>query len=333
MMVHCHKPRRALATVQILLPMLLLSGAATGAQAQGWPARTITAVVPLSAGNAIDVVARAVLEQVSRQLGQPIVVENRVGAGGTVGANAVAKAAPDGYTIMVHSSSFSAANAVYASLPYDSFNDFAPVITLGNQPSVLVTAPAKGFKTLADLVAAAKARPGELNYATAGVGSASHLAAERFRLAADFKAQHVPFRGPNEALTDVVAGRVDFYFLPLAPALPMLQEGKLIALAVSTPSRSAALPEVPTTTEAGLKNSTYLFWTALFVPAKTPRAIVERLHEETRKALETPVVKERLARLAVEPFPMSIAQFETFFRDDLTATQKLVQDAGIPRTN
>jgi tripartite-type tricarboxylate transporter receptor subunit TctC len=307
--------------------------AAAAARAQPWPSRTITAVVPLSAGNAIDVVARAVLEQLSRQLGQPIVVENRVGAGGTLGANAVAKAAPDGYTLLVHSSSFSASNAIYANLPYDTLKDFIPVIALGNQPTVLVTAPSKGFATLGDLVAAAKAKPGALNFASAGVGAASHLAAERFRLAAGFQAQHVPFRGPNEALTDVMAGRVDFYFLPLAPALPLLQEGKLSALAVSTPTRSSALPNVPTTVEAGLQDASYLFWTAMFVPANTPRPIVDRLHEETRKALETPVVRERLARLAVEPFQMTAAEFEAYFRNDLAATIKLVREAGIPRSH
>jgi tripartite-type tricarboxylate transporter receptor subunit TctC len=313
--------------------VLAASGIATPAQTQSWPARTVTAVIPLSAGNAIDVVGRAVLEQVSRQIGQPIVVENRAGAGGTLGANAVAKAAPDGYTILIHSSSFAAANAVYATLPYDTVKDFAPVIALGNQPSVLVTAPAKGFKTLGDLVAYAKANPGKLNFASAGVGSASHFAAERFRLAAGFQAQHVPFRGPNEALTDVVAGRVDFYFLPLAPALPMLRDGKLVALAVSTPKRTAALPDVPTTVESGLKDSSYLFWTGMFVHAQTPKPIVERLYEETRKAMATDVVKERFARLAVEPFAMTQAEFEKFFRDDLEATTKLVKDAGIPRTN
>ena len=303
----------------------------SAASAQTWPARPITTIVPLSPGNAIDVVARAVLDQVSKQLGQPIIVENRVGAGGTIGANAVAKAEPDGYTILVHSSSFSASNAIYANLPYDTVRDFAPVIALGNQPTVLVTAPSKGFKTLNDLVSAAKANPGKLNFASAGVGAASHLAAERFRLAAKFEAQHVPFRGPNEALTDVMTGRVDFYFLPLAPALPLLQEGKLVALAVSTPQRSPALPDVPTTVEAGLKDSSYIFWTAMFAPAKTPRDVIEKLHAETRKALETPVVRERLAKIAVEPFPMSQAEFEKYFHADLASTLQLVKDAGVPR--
>jgi tripartite-type tricarboxylate transporter receptor subunit TctC len=207
------------------------------------------------------------------------------------------------------------------------------VIALGNQPSVLVISPAKGFKSLGDLIAYGKANPGKLTFASAGVGAASHLAAERFRLAAGFEGLHVPFRGPAEALGEVLAGRVDFYFLPLAPALPMLRDGKLIALAVSTPKRSPALPDVPTTTESGLKDSAYLFWTAMFAPAKTPKPILERLHEESRKALETELVKERLTKLAVEPFSMTQPEFEKFFHEDLASTAKLVKDAGIPRAN
>jgi tripartite-type tricarboxylate transporter receptor subunit TctC len=303
------------------------------AQTPPWPSRTITAIVPLSPGNAIDVVGRAVLEQVSRQIGQTIVVENRVGAGGTIGANAVAKAAPDGHTVLVHSSSFASAAAIYSTLPYDTERDFAPVISLGLQPTVLVTSPSNGYKTLGDLIAAAKAKPGEITYASAGIGSASHFAAERFRMAAGFRGQHVPFRGPNEALTDVMTGRVHFYFLPLAPALPMLQEGKLVGLTVSTEQRNAALPDVPTTAEAGIKDASYAFYTALFLPAGTPRDIVERWHAEALKALGTPVVQERLAKLAVVPFPMSLPEFEKYFRDDVNGNRKLVQDAGIPKTN
>jgi tripartite-type tricarboxylate transporter receptor subunit TctC len=306
---------------------------ATPAQAQSWPSRTITAIVPLSPGNAIDVVGRAVLEQVSRQIGQPIVVENRVGAGGTIGANAVAKAAPDGHTILVHSSSFASADAIYTTLPYDTVKDFAPVISLGLQPTVLVTSPDAGFKTLHDLINAAKAKPGEITYASAGVGSASHFAAERFRLAAGFRGQHVPFRGPNEALTDVMTGRVHFYFLPLAPALPLLQEKKLVALTVSTEKRNAAVPDVPTTAELGIKDASYAFWTALFLPAGTPIDIVERWHAEALKALDTPVVRERLAKLAVEPFPMSLTAFEKYFRDQLDTNRKLVTEASIPKAN
>ena len=198
---------------------LLSLAASQPALAQAYPSRTIMAVIPFAPGNANDVIARIVLDQLQKQLGQPIVIENRAGAGGTTGVAFVAKAAPDGYTVLVHSSTFSASYSLYKTLPYDTFNDFAAVVPFGVQPTVLVAAPAKGWKTVAELVAAAKANPGKLNYASAGVGAASHLAAERFRVSAGFTAQHIPFRGPVEALTEVMTGRVDFYFLPLAAAL------------------------------------------------------------------------------------------------------------------
>jgi tripartite-type tricarboxylate transporter receptor subunit TctC len=294
-----------------------------------WPERTIQAIVPFAAGAANDIVGRIVLEQVSKQVNQPIVAENRPGAGGTTGANAVAKAQPNGYTILVHSSSFSAAYSLYKSLPYDTLNDFTAVVALGKTPTVLVTSPAKGFKTAGDLIAAAKARPGAMNFASAGNGSVSHLAAERFRLSAGFEAQHIPFRGPNEAFTEVMAGRIDFYFLPLAPALPLVKEGQLVALAVSTDTRTPALPEVPTTAEVGLKDSAYLFWTGIFVPARTPRDIVDKLYEECRKAMQVEPVQQRLATAGTEPMPMSTKEFEQYFRADVLSTAKLMQQIGI----
>jgi tripartite-type tricarboxylate transporter receptor subunit TctC len=290
-----------------------------------WPDRTITAVVPFAAGAANDIVGRIVFEQVSKQVNQPIVFENRPGAGGTLGANLVAKAAPNGNTVLVHSSSFASALSLYKTLPYDTFNDFAAVLPLGNSPTVLVVAPSKGFKTVADLIAAAKAKPGAMNFASAGIGSTSHLAAERFRLSAGIEAQHIPFRGPNEAFTEVLAGRIDFYFLPLAPALPLVKEGQLTALAVSSEKRAI----VPTTTELGLKDSTYLFWTAVFLPAKTPRDIVNKLHEESRKALLVPAVQERIAKTGNEPMPMTVDEFDAFFKQDVRSTAKLMQQIGI----
>jgi tripartite-type tricarboxylate transporter receptor subunit TctC len=258
-------------------------------------------------------------------------VENRPGAGGTTGVASVARSTPDGYTMLVHSSSFSSAYAIYKNLPYDTFADFVGAAPIGVQPTVLVSAPSKGFKTLADLVAAAKARPGELNFASAGIGAASHLAAERFRVSAGFTAQHIPFRGPTEALTEVMAGRIDYYFLPIAPALPLIKEGKLIALAVSSAKRAPSLPDVPTTAEAGLKDAAYNFWNGLFVPTKTPRDVVGRLHAETTKAVQEPAVQEKLAKLGVEPLAMSAEEFDKYFRDDVLATAKLVKDAGVPQ--
>jgi tripartite-type tricarboxylate transporter receptor subunit TctC len=301
--------------------------------AQAWPRRLILAVIPFSAGNANDVVGRVVLDQLSQQLGEPIVIENRAGAGGTTGVAFVAKASPDGYTILVHSSTFSAAQAIYKSLPYDTLHDFASIIPLGLQPTVLVTSPSKGWKSVADLISAAKAKPGSLTFASAGIGSASHLAAERLRFSGGFQALHVPYRGPNEALTDVITGRIDFYFLPIAPALPLINDGKLTALVVSTANRAAALPNVPTTAEAGLQDAAYHFWTGLFAPVETPKSIISRLYDETRKALDKPSVQERLLKLGVDPLPMGTAEFDAYFREDVRSTVKLVRDAGIPQTD
>jgi tripartite-type tricarboxylate transporter receptor subunit TctC len=308
----------------------MLAMAATSAAAQTWPTRTITAVVPFAAGNAIDAVGRIVMDELSRRLGQPVIVENRAGAGGTVGAAAVARAAPDGYTLLLYSSSFSISHSIHGNLPYDTFADFIPVVPFGLQPTVLVTAPAKGFKTLGELVTAAKAKPGAMSFASAGIGAASHMAAERLRVSAGFEALHVPFRGPTDALTAAMTGQVDFYFLPIAAALPLINDGKLTALAVSTARRASALPDVPTTTEAGLKDSAYDFWVGMFVPAKTPPELVARLHDETQKALDAPSVKERYAKLGVEPMRMTQEEFARYFRADIEDTARLVKAAKIP---
>ncbi len=301
--------------------------------AQDWPSRSILVVSPFAAGAANDIVARIVLDQVGQELGQAFVVENRAGGGGIVGVASVVRADPDGYTLLLSSASMSSAVILHKSLPYDALTDLAPIAMFGAQPSVLVAAPAKGFKSAADLVAAARAKPGVLNFASAGIGSASHIAGERFRLAAGINVQHIPYRGPVEALADVMTGRIDFYFLPLAPALPLIAQGKVVALAVSTPKRARLLPDVPTIAEAGYPDATYLFWGGLSAPAKTPRVIVDKLNAAVGKALALPDVTEKLARLGVEPMPMSPQQYGKFFADDMAAMIKLSRDAHIDPTD
>jgi tripartite-type tricarboxylate transporter receptor subunit TctC len=303
------------------------------ASAQTWPTRSIAVISAVSAGNAGDIIARIVLDQVSKQIGQPFVLENRPGGGGTIGTAAVAKAEPDGYTMLLASSSQASYVVMHKTLPYDPLRDFALVTLFGVQPSVLVAAPSKGWKTVTDLVAAAKARPGALNFASAGLGSASHWAAEKLRLAAGINVQHIPFRGPVEAFTEVMTGRVDYYYLPITPALPNIRDGKVVALAVSTPQRAALLPEVPTVVEAGYPDAQYLFWGGLALPAKTPRAIIERLHAEAQKALAVPAVQERLAGLGVAPNSMTVDQLDKFFRDDIAATVKLGKEINLVPTN
>jgi tripartite-type tricarboxylate transporter receptor subunit TctC len=312
---------------------LLASPASAQAVAPAWPTHTILAVSPIGAGNAVDVVGRFVLDQMSKQLGVPIVIENRPGGGGVVGFNDVAKAAPDGYTILLGSSTIASGVVLHKTLPYQPLRDFTAVIPLGASPSVLVTAPSKGFKTVADLVAAVKAKPGAMNYASAGVGAASHIAAERFRLAAGLDAQHVPFRGPAEALAEVVAGRIDYYFLPLAAGLSLVQSGKLTALAVSTPKRAPLMPDVPTIAEAGYPGAEYLFWGGLFVPSKTPPEIVTRIYEEGRKALDLPNVQVALTKAGYEPMRMTPSEFQKFYEKDLSETVQLAKQVGIEPTD
>jgi len=315
----------------VITGVVVLAGTAS-AGPEVWPSRSMQVISPFTAGNASDTVARVVLDQVSRQIGQPFVIENRPGGGGTIGAAMVARADPDGYTILLHSSSLSSQIVLHKTLPYDALRDFAPVIPFGIQPNVLITAASKGFKTVADLVAAAKARPGTLTFASAGIGSASHMAAERLRLAAGINVQHIPFRGP-EGLAEVMAGRVDYFFIPIVAAAPVISDSKVVVLAVSTPKRAPSLPNVPTVAEAGYPDAEYLFWGGLSVPAKTPRYIVTKLHDETQKALNMPAIQERLAKLGVQPEPMSVEQFEKFFRDDVAATVNLARDAHIVPTN
>jgi tripartite-type tricarboxylate transporter receptor subunit TctC len=298
------------------------------ARAQAWPAKQpIRAMIPFSAGSTLDIVGRIVLEPLSTQLGQTIVVENRGGAGGTIGTAAVAKAEPDGYTVLINASAHSAAPAAYPNAAYDPARDFSAVIPFGTVPNVAVIAPAKGIKSLQELVAAAKA--GSFTYASAGVGSATHWAAERLRVSAGFAATHVPFRGGPEALTEVVTGRVDFTCMGMAAALGFIRDGKLIPLAVSSAKRSSALPDVPTTLELGFADSDYNYWMGLFVPANTPRPVIDRLYQETAKALQAQAVVEKFKPQGIEPMPMSSADFDALIKKEIAANIALVKAAGL----
>ena len=312
-----------------VLGAFLLIAALTAAPAQDWPSRNVTVVVPVPAGVASDIIARVVFDQVGRQVGHTFVVENRPGAGGSIGGNTVAKATPDGHTILVWGS-IAAANALYTKLPYDTLKDFTPVAALGQTPLVVVTSVGR-FKSLGDLVSTAKANPGKLNYATVGVGSAAHFGAEQLAVSAGFSAQHVPFKG-GEWLTEVIAGRLDFAVAPVTSAIGLIRDGKLVPLAISSSTRSASLPDVPTMVEAGLKSdAVYPFYTGAYLPAATPNAIAEKLHNEIMKALALPAVRERLAAVNVDPMPMTLAEFGSFFKKDVAANLELVQAANMPR--
>lgn len=306
-----------------------LAVAAAQANAETWPTKPMKAIVPIAPGSVIDIVPRVVFGQLTIQLGQPIVVENRAGAGQTLGAGVVAKSDPDGYTLLVNSSAHAIAPALYTNLTYRPALDFTAVAPLGITPFVLVVSPDRSFKTARDLVAAARVKPGAFNFSSPGIGSASHLSAERFRLSAGVAAVHVPFKGGTEMITEVIAGRIDFAFVALGAALPQIRDGKLAALAVNSVARSSALPDVPTLREAGFSDSEYPMWLGLFLPAKTPREIVDRLHRETLKALQEPKVKDRLAALGIDPMVMTPTEFDALVASEIRMNAGLVKAIGL----
>jgi tripartite-type tricarboxylate transporter receptor subunit TctC len=280
------------------------------AMAQQWPTQTIRVVVPLTAGSAADVVPRIVLEQVSAQTGQSIVVENRSGASGTIGVRSVATSPPDGHTLLAHSSAIVVSPYTVASARYDPVKDFVAVAPLANLPNVLVVAPSLKIHTVQEFVANAKKQ--RITYGAAGVGSPVYLAMEKFRLAAGFEGDFIPFRGAPEVLTEVMTGRVDAYYAPLSAALEFIRSGKLVALSVSSIQRSATLPDTPTSLEAGYPNSDLNFWIGIFAPAGTPNAIVARLNREIGTAIANPAVREKLASQGVDPMTMGFGEFQKF---------------------
>jgi len=313
----------------LLSALLCASGSALAESPAEWPTRQVRVIVPIAAGSGIDIVARTVSQQLARQLGRPFVIENRPGGATTTGAAAVASATPDGYTILFHSVAFTVTPSTVANLSYDVARDFAGVMPITNTPLLLVSPPGK-FKSVGDLVARAKADKGAMNYATPGYGAAAHFTSERFRLAAGFEAQQIPFRGTVEAVTEVVAGRVAFYFAPLTTVQSLIQEGRLDALATTSRKRISTLPNVPTTIEAGYPESDFDFWVGMFVPSKTPRDIVEKLYGETRKAAELPELRAQMAAIGGEPMEaMTPAEFDDYVRKEIARNAAIAKAAGI----
>jgi tripartite-type tricarboxylate transporter receptor subunit TctC len=294
-----------------------------------YPNKPIRVIVPFAAGSTTDIIARAIADKMGQSMGQQLVIENKGGASGTIGQALVATAAPDGYTIMVHSSSHTVSPHTFAKLPFDTINDFTPVTPISSTPNVLVISPSKNIKTLQELLAYGKANPGKLNFASAGQGSATHLNAEKFKLAAKLEATNIPFKGSAEAVTEVMSGRVDYYFSPIAPVIGQIRNGQLVPLAVGSPKRAAALPQVPTTAEAGVPSSEFNFWIGMFAPAKTPMAIVNRLQDEVVKALASPEVKERFNTLGADAWTLEPAAFDTYIRDEIKSNAALVKAAGL----
>lgn len=309
--------------------LVALALAAASALAQPYPAKPIKFVVPFSAGSATDIVARTVAESMSKSMGQTIVVENKAGAGGTIAAAQVARSEPDGYTILVHSSGHALNPALYPNPGYDTLKDLTGITVLAAIPNVLVVNPAKGWKTQAELIAAVKTKPNQFNYASAGVGSGTHLNAEIFRLQSGIDALHVPYKGTPEAITNVIGGSNDWFFAPLAAALPLIKDGKLQALSVSTKTRASTLPQVPTSIEAGLPASDYTLWVGMIAPSATPPAVIKRLHEEALKALASADIKERMAKLGADPFTLSPEAFNAYIKSEMDVAARIVKAANL----
>jgi tripartite-type tricarboxylate transporter receptor subunit TctC len=316
-------------SIRFLFAFSLALAFAADVYGQAYPTKPVKIIVPFTAGSATDILARTIGQKLSDKWGEPVLIDNRPGAGGTIGAAIVAKSPPDGYTLMVHSAGQAANPAIYSGLSYDTLKDFVQVAAIAGQPNLLVVAPSSGFKSVADLIAAAKAKPGALNFASAGTGSGTHINGEKFKLAAGIDVVHVPYKGTPEALTDTIAGRVTYYFSPISAALPYVREGKLVALATSAAKRSSLLPNVPTIAESGLPGFDYNFWVGMFAPGGTPRDLVERINKDVNAVMLLPDVKERLASLGADPMPMTPAEFDKFVRAEIADSAKVVAAAGI----
>ena len=319
--------------MRLLIAALAVAFAGTAAplqaRAQTWPDKPVHIIVSFTPGSATDVIGRSVSNELSARLGQPVIIENRPGAGGTIASAQVAKAAPDGYTLLLNSSGHTVNPWIYNNLSYDTAKDLVGITLLARQPNVLVVSPERGWKTLDDLVKQVRAQPGKMAFASAGVGSATHMNGEKFKVAAKLDILHVPYKGTPEALNDVMGGRVDYFFSPVVSALSIVRDKRLIALAVGSPTRASVLPDVPTTEEAGYPNSAYNYWAGLLAPAGTPPAVVERLNKELVAVLALAEVKERLAKIGADPSPTTPKEFDALIKRELVENGELVKAAGI----
>jgi tripartite-type tricarboxylate transporter receptor subunit TctC len=303
---------------------------AAGAVAQSYPIKPVRVIVPFSPGSGIDAIgARPVMQKLAEMWGQPVIVENRTGAGGTIGATLVAKAPADGYTLLVNSAAHVTNPLLYSNPPYDAAKDFVVVAPLVRLPNVLVAAPSVGIKSVSELIAAAKAKPGQLNFASSGTGTGTHFTAEKFKLMAGIDVEHIPYKGGPEAMTDVMTGRVTYWLPSIGTALPFIQGGKLLALGVTSRQRSAALPNVPTLAESGLAGFDDALWMGVWAPAGTPAPIVDKLAQDIARAFAMPDLRERLASNVAEPMDITPAEFARFIRNETEAAARVIKAAGI----
>jgi len=312
----------------VKLVVVLTALFTTSAHADEWPAHLIKATIPFGAGSAADVVPRVVFDRLAAELGQPIIVENRAGAGGMLGTLQVTKAEPDGYTLLANSSALTIAPAIFSSMAFDT-KELASVLMIGSSANVMIVPNSRPWKMLSDFIADAKAKPGTISFGSVGIGSAVHISSEKFRLAAGIEASHVPYRGGSEVITDILGGRIDFYFCPVATALPLIREGKVRALVVSTASRVPDLPDVPTLAESGIKNAESEIWFGVFMPAKTPGAIIEKFHAAGQRVLNDPAMKARQKKVGIETRPMKPAEIDDLVRQETASNLEIIKAADI----
>jgi tripartite-type tricarboxylate transporter receptor subunit TctC len=298
-------------------------------QAHAFPTKPVRVIVAFTPGGVTDIVARTLTAKLAERWGQPVVVENRPGAGGSLAAVAVARAPADGYTLLVHSSGYAVNAALNANLPYDPHKDFIAVAPLASQAMVLVVNPAAGFRSVAELISAGKSRPGALAYGSAGIGSGGHFSAEQFRIAAGIELLHVPYKGGADAINDTVAGRLALTFNTITLAVPYIRDGRLLALGVTSAERSSLLADVPTIAEAALPGFEFTFWNGLWAPAGTPAAIVEQIARDLRAAVAAADVRERFARLGADPMTMTRADFARFVQQEIDSAERIARISGI----
>jgi len=313
----------------IQLSAALLAACTFQAFAQSYPSKPVRLIIAFTPGSSTDIIGRAVAAKLQEIWGQPVVAENRTGAGGSIGSAAVLRESADGYTLLANSSAHVSNPSIYAKLPYDTMKDFANISPLAGGPNVLIAGQQAGWKTFADFVGAAKAKPGSLNFSSAGIGSGTHFKLEKLKLMAGIDVAHVPYKGTPEAISDTIAGRVCCYFAPINAALPHVGGGKALALAVSSAQRSPLLPNVPTIAESGVPGFDYTLWVGLWGQAGMPAELVNKINADVRKALNSPDLKGRLTKLGTLPMDMSVQQFTEFVRKELADTAQVMKAAGI----
>jgi len=308
---------------------LAFAALAPAAHAQNYPTKPVRLIISFTPGSSTDIIGRAVAAKLQEMWGQPVVAENRPGAGGTVGSEFVVRSDPDGYTLLANSSAHAANPGMYKELRYDTMRDFVNLALLGGGPNVLIVSPESGWKSLKDFVDAAKKTPGKLNFSSAGIGSGTHFNLEKLKLAAGIDVQHIPYKGTPEAIGDTIANRVCCYWAPLNAALPHVNGGKATALAISSAQRSPLLPNVPSVAEQGYAGFDYTLWVGLWGPAKIPQDIAAKINKDVNAALASPDLKERLAKLGTVPGNLTIPQFTDFVKKEIEDTKKILDAAGI----